>query len=210
MSDKSEVEQLNDANKELHEAQIKIRDLEKALEGSTPEAVYAFSTKLTNAAMKVRDAMFTVRARPGEDGKAFMFRVDAMLKFLSEHGWSDGVEQASATPAQGAPAAPPAKAPPAERDTTTYEAHAVLMEIGESYKGNKPQLVFHCDGLADPLKMTSRDTGVSSLIKALNRVGNYLPDGLTKGRKYNVDYVIHWCWSEDSKYRNIIDIFPNK
>jgi len=66
----------------------KVKELNKQLDEHAPEAVYAFNTNLVNGAMR---GQWTMRARPGEEGKPFVMRVSAMLRYLAESGWESAL-----------------------------------------------------------------------------------------------------------------------
>jgi hypothetical protein len=208
-----ELRSNDDLLHEIGERQLKqvelekqIKELNKAVDEHAPEAVYSFSTNgLT------RDELggnWTIRARPGENGQTFFHRVDNFLQYAIAHGWKlpPAPQQAPAPQQTMTPtipgATPQAPAPTAER--TEGACTAILMKVGKSFKGDKPQLIFEVKEQTDALKFTGKT--VDDLIKFLAPVGQYTAAHLVNGAKFNIDYILRWRKSDDNKYQNIVAI----
>lgn len=113
---------------ELKAAQAKIKELERQLaQAPTPEAVYAFNTNLVSGRGR---GQWTMRARQGEDGANFIFRVEAMLEKLSERGWGDNTPQVpSGQLAQ--PAENPVSGTPLDNNSQVFDAETLSAETKE-------------------------------------------------------------------------------
>jgi hypothetical protein len=186
---------------EVEQLQKQVKALTKELEEKSPEAIYSITIDPNGR------LMLTVRSRPGESGDSYLIRFDTMLKKLGERGFNVKPSSGNAAPltAPGEPS--PA---PVTGNAKGGTAHAVLMKVGLSYSGNKPQLQFECDGMEHPLSYTRP---VADMIKLLALVGQYTPDQLTNGKKYAVNYRVDWelgePTSDGKRYRNIVAVRPN-
>lgn len=199
-------EQLATVTAELEKARIAIREREAVIDSIVPpEAVYSFST--TALGKDGMTATWTIRARVGENGQEFFHRADNFLQYAIKHGWTLP-QRAPAPPTPVAANAPVAELPPAPGTTEDGgTAHAVLMKVGKSYSGGKPQLQFECEGLEHPLSYTRP---VPDMVKLLAGVGKYTPDMMTDGKKWAVNYLIDWKLGdpngEGKRYRNVIAV----
>lgn len=188
---------------ELEAYKKEVQTLTKQLDEHAPEAIYAVSIDRSG------NPLFTIRARPGEPLDRYAFRVDQAIKKFSAMGIikSGNAEQAPAA-SQPQPVAN-GTTPQPPQDANGGTAHAVLMKVGLSYTGNKPQLQFECDGMEHPLSFTRP---VADMIKLLAAVGKYTPEMLANGKKYGVDYLVDWQLGEPNaegkRYRNIVAVRP--
>lgn len=204
-------EQKQPTTEEQLQAEIKaqgetIKNLTKALDEKSPESIYSFSTNGTSET-------WTVRGRPGEDGKSFFHRVENFLKYANEHGKALTREQVIAN-APSAPAANPQIAPapnltPQPQGVDGEGAcTAILMTVGKSYKGDKPQLRFDVKEQTDPLKYTGKT--LDDLVKFLRPVAAFTTAHLTPGAKFQCDYILRWKLSDPTadgkRYQNIVSI----
>ncbi len=187
-----------------HEKAIEkaIRDWTKQIEEHAPEAIYSITVDKQGA------AMFTVRARPGESGESYLIRFDKMTAKMRERGFCLRTETTQANAPQPAPGNGNVPAPSPEIVSDGGTARAILMKVGKSYTGNKPQLQFEVEGMEHPLSYTRP---VGEMMKLLAPVGAYSPEMLADGKKYAVDYLIDWKLGDPSgpdnkRYRNILAI----
>mgnify|MGYP001619630669 CR=1 FL=1 len=190
-----------------HEKAIEkaVRDWTKQIEEHAPEAIYSITVDKQGA------AMFTVRARPGESGESYLIRFDKMTAKMRERGFCLRAETTQANAPQPAPGngTAPAPSPAPEIVTDGGTVRAILMKIGKSYTGNKPQLQFEVEGMEHPLSYTR---SVAEMMKLLAPVGQYSPEMLTDGKKYAVNYLVDWRLgdpnAEGKRYRNIVAVKP--
>ena len=217
MSDTDTIQKLSEAleaekvkNVDLNEStQAAIAECKK-MQGTIdsivpPEAVYSFSTTALN-----KDGMgatWTIRARVGEEGKQFFHRADNFLQYAIQHGWT--LPQRAPAPASAPQPAPTSGAPAPANGNGVM--HAILMKVGKSYKGEKPQLAFDCQEQADPLKFTGKVIG--DLVQFLRPVGAYTEAQLTDGAKFTVNYLVDWELSNPTesgkRYQNIVKLRLN-
>lgn len=203
---------------QLQDKIVELKEQVKELAPHVPEATYAFNATLINAISGIR-GQWTIRARPGETGESFLFRVEAMVKKLNERNWGDNIQLApqSPTPApfsvpqpapQGVSTPPPA---PTNGNGNSGTWHALLMKVGTSYTGNKPQLNFECAESEHPLRYTRPP---ADMVKLLSQVGQYTPVMLQDGAKFSVNYLVDWEMgqpnSEGKRYQNILAVRPNR
>lgn len=199
-------EELAEKNRELTSSNTELKHMtgDRIVYSEPP---YSFNATLSRHGIR---GQFTVRVRPGDLAEDFLWRIDKVLEKCLAHGWGAGEGQQVAVSTGAATQAPPPpattpSAPPANGGT----ARAVLMKVGKSYKGDKPQLQFECDGMKDPLRFTK---SVPEMIKLLNGVGQYTGDMLTEGKKYAVNYLIDWEYGPPNdkgiQYQNITQIRP--
>lgn len=192
----------------INDLKFQVKELTKQLDETSPEAIYSFSTSgLTRDEL---GANWTIRARPGENGQSFFHRADNFLQYAIAHGWKLPPAPQAAPPMTQtltAPVSTGTTVPPAPAATPANANGActcVLMKVGKSYKGDKPQLVFEVKEQTDPLKFTGKT--VDDLIRFLSPVGQYTPAHLVIGAKFNVDYILRWSRSADGRYQNIDSI----
>ncbi|HEV8525451.1 MAG TPA: hypothetical protein VGQ71_13215 [Terriglobales bacterium] len=89
----------------------------------------------------------------------------------------------------------------------------MMIKVGKSYTGNKPQLQFEVDGFEKPLTYTKDDAG--QLAKILDKVRKgdgsaFTAADLTDGRKFGGAWSVNWAKNEkDGKtYTNVMSIEP--
>ncbi len=211
MMDEKEQKAFDQALDAARELGITVKEQQAVIDAIIPpEAVYSFSTTALN-----KDGMgatWTIRARVGEEGKQFFHRADNFLQYAIQHGWT--LPQRAPAPASAPQPAPgngntPAPSPAPEIVTDGGTARAILMKVGKSYAGNKPQLQFEVEGMEHPLSYTR---SVVEMMKLLAPVGAYSPEMLTDGKKYGVNYLVEWKLgdpnAEGKRYRNIIAVKP--
>ena len=86
-------------------------------------------------------------------------------------------------------------------------APCVLIEIGSSYTGGKPQLNFVIDGMEHPLRFTRPDQMVKMLSKVRKSNGEaFTGSDLVIGRKFAGNWSVKWQQGE--KYRDVLDVVP--
>lgn len=194
-----QVKTLEQANAELKK---RVDELAKQLDEHSPESVYAVSFD------KNGNPMFTVRARPGEPLARYVFRVKESYKQMVEAGIIKPIAALPLPTPSETTQLPP---PPTDQGGNSGTARAVLMKVGTSYAGNKPQLQFECEGLERTLNYTK---SVAEMIKLLAPVGNFTAAQLQNGKKYTVNYLIDWELGEPNgegkRYRNILAVRPSK
>lgn len=100
------------------------------------------------------------------------------------------------------PPAPPVVAAPAG----PMNAQCVMIEVGTSYTGNKPQLKFACNGLEHPLTFTK---DVNEMAKLLAPLG-FTVGHMVIGQKYPVNCIVTYTESsKDGKtYKNVQSVRP--
>ena len=168
-----------------------------------PEAPFSANFKLIHKSGV--EVQFTIRAESGAVG---LPQVDKAIDHLLNNGYS-------ATRAMGnnnAPAgATQQSASPAQSDRG--QSPCIMVKVGKSFTGNKPQLEFEVDGFENPLRYTSDNPG--KLAAMLNRIRK--PDGseftandLTDGRKFVGNWRIAWekKQKDDKTYTNVLSIEP--
>lgn len=97
--------------------------------------------------------------------------------------------------------------PTAQANGGAHEAQCVLIEVGTSYSGGKPQLKFTCDGLEHPLTFTKP---VGEMVKLLSPLG-YTAEHLTIGKKYGANCTVRYTenTNADGKtYKNVQSVTP--
>lgn len=97
--------------------------------------------------------------------------------------------------------------PTAQTNGGAHEAQCVLIEVGTSYSGGKPQLKFTCDGLEHPLTFTKP---VGEMVKLLAPLG-YTAEHLTIGKKYGANCTVRYTenTNADGKtYKNVQSVTP--
>lgn len=177
------------------ELEKKIKELEKRLDERAPEAIYSITID------KNGGVMITVRSRPGESGDSFLARLVQMREKVEKLGFNMRPQAQPQQPTQ------PTTAPGGNDESGSVRA--VLVKVGESYTGNKPQLQFECDGLEHPLTFTK---SVEDMQKLLAPIRKFTVQELAVGKKYAIECMVDWELGKPNKdgkqYRNIIGLRP--
>jgi hypothetical protein len=137
------------------------------------------------------EVQFTIRA---ESGAAGVPKVDAAIEYLLAHEYTTN-RPAPAHNGNGASV-------PAQ-DSAGGLATCVLISVGESYEGHKPQLNFECDGFDKPLRFTKATDSMVNLLKNVRKIDGtpFSSADLTNGRKFAGQWLVKW--SQNDKYKNV-------
>lgn len=170
-----------------------IAELTKQLDEHAPESIYSISIGADGRPQA------TCRARPGEPLARYWIRFDVFRAQCAERGIGVKPQVLPQPSVQTAPSPAPASA-----SDNGGTAHAVLMKVGKTYSGNKPQLQFTCEGMDFPLNFSKPADKMQQLLAA---VGQYTLEMLAIGKVYQVDYLIDWHLGEPGtdgkRYKNI-------
>jgi len=145
--------------------------------------------------IKGRDWQLTVRTESGEDLVKKVNGLNTWLDSVADKGNGNTIQ-----PAPSAPVPPP---PIAQSIMPAQPSEAVcqMIEVGLSFRGNKPQLKFHCVGLDKPLTYTKSQADMVNLLAPLGFTAAHL----VNGQKYATSAVVSYAPTNvDGKiYNNI-------
>lgn len=105
----------------------------------------------------------------------------------------------------GAPAQSPVTS---AANSTSGVASCVLISVGLSYEGSKPQLSFDCDGWDKPLRFTQGPDKMARLLQGIRKPDGtpFTPADLTNGRKFAGQWNV--SWSKPGQYYNVDAVNP--
>jgi hypothetical protein len=166
---------------------------------AAPEPTFSEAPYSGNVRTRIHgyDWQLTIRSA---DSKSFVEKVDGLMKWLDTR--TDKALNVE-PPAPIIPGVTGATVPtaPATVVAGSQRAQCVMIEIGTSYTGGKPQLKFNCNGLEHPLTFT-KDIG--EMVKLLTPLG-FTSAHIVIGQKYSVTcYVTYHENTKDGKtYKNV-------
>lgn len=152
------------------------------------------------------ETQFTMREATWQAGLANVEKFKAGLRAL---GYMPKAEYAKL---HGVPsAAPVAAATPAPADSDKGAVKAVMIKVGSSFNGGKPQLEFECDGFEHPLRYTKESAGLlAQLLKDVRKLDGtpFTAADMETGKKHIGNWTIDWQKTEkDGKtYYNVMRV----
>lgn len=148
------------------------------------------------------DWQLTIRAA---DAQTFLGKINGLMKWLNDNADRAVNVETPRAPTVNAPAVPPAP-PTVAAPAGPMTAQCVMIEVGTSYQGNKPQLKFSCNGLEHPLTFTK---DVNEMAKLLAPLG-FTAAHMVIGQKYPVNCIVTYTESsKDGKtYKNVQSVKP--
>ena len=208
-------EQTNEAATMLDDLQAQLNEALAERRAIRGEAGISLNFPMLNA--QGAQVGVTLRWHDLTEHEAFMAHVKTFVTArVKDSGWKvlEKIPQANAAapalptlvPAPqaqangGAPVPPPGL--PAAPQQEIGEAKCAMIEIAASFKGNKTQIKFHCDGLEHPLTYTREPSDMVKLMAPLGFTNAHF----VVGTKYPVPCRVKWAQAE--KYKNVLSVRP--